>query len=553
MTFRTRILLASLIVAIAPLVVFALGARREVQQRLTRQFQERVSATSAVIREDVERQAAAIDSRLRTLSERIGNSAPQRAALLGFGEKGALLDYAPAVMPTTGLDYLLLLDSTGTVLSSGHFRNEYDRTIPAMPQLLAADGPVLVATRRAQGSFRALVRAHRFIIGERQFVLAGGIEVDSAFLNRLARDEAVTVSLDHGAGEPSLQPQALHEQIVLPFIDDATGTANVGDARWTITHSLTALETVQRGMDAWLLGVALAAIVLAIIIARILAERVNRPLEELAAQSTRVHLDRFDVGFATKREDEIGSLSRLLDTMVQRLRKSANELRAAERRATVGDMARQVNHDIRNGLLPIRNVITHLTEVARSEPGELRNVFVDRESTLQGGIGYLESLATNYARLSPRTERRACDVNAVIRAVLRDASPSERTRVQLDLSDAVPRVSADPVALRRIIENLTVNAMESLENGAGAVMVKTEASASDGGRRVNITISDTGTGIEAAVLDRIFDDFYTTKERGSGLGLSIVRRLVADMGGRIRVTSQPGQGTTFVVELPEAS
>jgi signal transduction histidine kinase len=95
--------------------------------------------------------------------------------------------------------------------------------------------------------------------------------------------------------------------------------------------------------------------------------------------------------------------------------------------------------------------------------------------------------------------------------------------------------------------------VESLENGAGAVTVKTDASASEGGRRINITISDTGSGIEPAALDRIFDDFYTTKERGSGLGLSIVRRLVADMGGRIRVASQPGRGTTFVVELPEAS
>jgi signal transduction histidine kinase len=552
MTFRTRILLASLIVAIAPLVVFALGARREVQQRLTQQYQERVDATSKIIREDVARHAATIDARLRALAQRIESSAPQRAALLQLGDRAPLLDYALGVMPTTGLDYLLLLDTAGTVLSSGHFRNEYDRSMAALPQLLAADGPVLVATRRAQGSFRALVRTHKFSIGERQFVLAGGIEVDSAFMNRLARNEAVTVSLDDTDDNRSPQPNSLHEQIVFPFIDDAAGTTTLGNARWTIAHSLADLEAVRRGMDAWLLAVALAAIILAIIIARIIAERVNRPLEELAAQSTRVHLDRLDVGFAMQRQDEIGSLSRLLDSMVQRLRRSANELRAAERRATVGDMARQVNHDIRNGLLPIRNVITHLTEVARAEPGELRNVFVEREGTLQGGISYLESLATNYARLSPRTERRVCDVNAVIRAVLRDAAMPERTRVQLNLSDAAPRVLADPVALRRIIENLTINAMESLENGAGSVTVKTDAGARDGERRINISIADSGSGIEAAALDRIFDDFYSTKERGSGLGLSIVRRLVADMGGRIRVASEPHRGTTFVIELPEA-
>ena len=69
---------------------------------------------------------------------------------------------------------------------------------------------------------------------------------------------------------------------------------------------------------------------------------------------------------------------------------------------------------------------------------------------------------------------------------------------------------------------------------------------------VTLTVADTGAGIDAEALDRIFDDFYTTKERGTGLGLSIVRRLVADMGGRIGVESERNRGTTFRITLPEA-
>jgi signal transduction histidine kinase len=562
MTFRTRILLACLAVAVAPLILFALGARRAVHDRLTAQFEARVSAASDVIRDDLTQQARAIGMRLQALAARIDEDAQQRAALLQRRERAALLDYASSVLPATGLDFLLLLDSAGTVLSSGHFRNDYDRVMPALPGVLAAQEPVLLAARRPQGRFLALVRAHAFRVGGQRFALAGGIEVDSSFVRRLARGAAhsMVVALEYDGDTLSSsngrtavrEASTLPEQIVIPFADDVAGAWELRQARWTITHSSAPLHAIRRGMDAWFLAAVVAAIVLALVMARVLAARVNRPLEELAARTSRVNLDRLDVEFALERQDEIGSLSRLLDAMVLRLRRSANQLRVAERRATVGDMARQVNHDIRNGLLPIRNVIRHLTEVAQGEPEQLGTVFEERASTLQSGISYLENLASNYARMSPRTEQRVCDVNAIIHTLLRDFDPANAARVRLGLSEATPRIAADPVALRRIIENLTINALESLEDGTGQVSIKTSIEGTGSERRISITVADTGSGIEEAALEHIFEDFYSTKQRGTGLGLSIVRRLVADMGGRIRVQSERGKGTSFRVEVPEA-
>jgi signal transduction histidine kinase len=197
-----------------------------------------------------------------------------------------------------------------------------------------------------------------------------------------------------------------------------------------------------------------------------------------------VNFEQLDVEFATERTDEIGSLARLLDAMVQRLRASVTQLRAAERRATIGDLARQVNHDVRNGLLPIRNVIGHLSEVAREAPGDLANVYAEREATLQGGITYLENLAGSYARLSPRADRKLCDLNMIVRSVVGNAGDKGSVRLQLDLGDGLPRVPADPVALRRILENLTINAVESLEGHAGAVTVKTSLTNAGAERRV---------------------------------------------------------------------
>jgi signal transduction histidine kinase len=553
-TFRTRILLACLAVGIAPLVLFALGARREVRERIGAQFEARVDASTATIRRELRTHTTVMDTRLSALARRIDNDPRLRAELLQLAERATLLDYAAQVMPTIGVDYLLLIDSAGSVLSSGHFRNEFDRQMNALPALRSADGPVLIATRRADGTLLALVRAHAFDVGGRSFVLAGGIAIDTAFVRDLAGDASGTlvVSLRYPGGTLASGPQpdrsAYIEEIPLRFIDDVAGAAGAQDAHWMVTHSLAPLHAVQRGMDMWLLAALAGAVVLALLIAQLLAARVTQPLEELAQRSTQVNLDDLDVALWTQRTDEIGTLSLMLDTMVHRLRSGAHELRAAERRAVVGDLARQVNHDIRNGLLPIRNVIRHLSEVAHTTPNELAPVFSDRESTLQGGISYLESLAANYARLTPRTERQRCDLNAVVRTVLEHATTAGDERIRMQLSASAPRVSADPVALRRVIENLVVNALESLERGTGKVTVQTAAT----DHVVTLTVADTGAGIDADVLDRIFDDFYTTKERGTGLGLSIVRRLVADMGGRIHVESERNRGTTFRITLPEA-
>jgi signal transduction histidine kinase len=561
MTFRTRILLACLVAAILPLILLAGGARHVVRERLTSQFRERVTASSDLVRRGLAFHAATIDARTRTIASRLLNEPDTRAALLDPAQRAALIDVAADAMATAGLDHLLLLDDDGTVLSSGHFRNDYHRSLPSFAdRLLRAGGPVLVASRRATGGFIALVRARAFEFGGRRFTLAGGIEVDSAFVARLAGgwSDVLVVTLVYPGGATAstaadVSTAAIVERVSLPFIDSDAADDALDEAHWTISHSLVPLDAVVRDMDRWFIAALAGALLLAFVTAGLAAARVTRPLEQLARSAGRVELDRYDAVLATRRQDEIGSLSRLLDRMVQRLRASARQLRETERRATVGDMARQVNHDIRNGLLPIRNVIRHLAEVAQESPADLGTVFHERAGTLEGGIGYLENLAANYARITPRTERQPCDVNALLEGLARDAAVPGDTRIGLELSRSLPHASADPVALRRIVENLVINALESLGESAGRVIITTATAGSADDARVVITIADTGVGIPADTVERIFDDFYTTKDRGTGLGLSIVRRLVTDMGGRIRVESAPGRGTTFTIDLPAVS
>ena len=127
-------------------------------------------------------------------------------------------------------------------------------------------------------------------------------------------------------------------------------------------------------------------------------------------------------------------MSRLLGDLAARLRTSTARVREAERRATVGDLARQINHDIKNGLIPLRNVMRHLAQVERDEPAALPAVFAERRQTVDSSIAYLETLATSYQRLSPPLDRRDCDLNALITDVVRAAQGHEHVEFGTDLT-----------------------------------------------------------------------------------------------------------------------
>jgi signal transduction histidine kinase len=282
-----------------------------------------------------------------------------------------------------------------------------------------------------------------------------------------------------------------------------------------------------------------------------LASRVSRPLAELAEKTSRLDLDRLNEDFSSERDDEIGALGNLLAAMTNRLRASTTRLRDAERRAATGELARQINHDVKNGLAPIRHVLRHLADTAAKSPERLAAVFGERRATLESSVSYLEDLARNYARLAPALDHGPSDLAALLEEVARGAR-TDAVEIAVRLEPEVTRVRADAVVLRRIVENLVSNAVDALEGRPGRVTLTTEPVRGAAEPLVRLAVADTGRGMSAEELRRAFDDFQTTKPSGTGLGLSVVRRLVGDLGGSLRVETRPGQGSTFSVELPAA-
>jgi signal transduction histidine kinase len=554
MTFRARVLIAGVALALAPLVMLAVGVRRETRARLTAQYERQARALVDRARGTLVRESDAVAARLARLAQALADDNRFRLALAGdTAQRAFLLDYASRVMRLSGLDALQIHDSTGRILSSGQFRNDFDRVDASTPRALAgASEPALLLARTAADPLVVLARVDSVTMAGRALAIVGGRAIDRAFVAGLTTDSAITMRLElpraSVTSDTATAERMAIDELTIPVIDTDGQPVT---ARLIASASFAPLQAFVRGLDRWFAAALAVTIVGALLLAGWLASRLTRPITELAEKTGRIDLDRLDVDFATDRKDEIGALSRLLDAMARRLRSGAARLRETERRLAVGEVARQVNHDVKNGLIPVRNVVSHLAEVAREQPASLPHVFTERQRTLESGLAYLETLAARYARLMPQFDGSACDANTVVKDVMDGVARHDGLQLDAVLADALPPVRGDAVMLRRIVENLVENAVESLAGGHGTVRVTTVAT--NGTRRgVVLTVSDTGPGMTRAELDRAFEDYYTTKPRGTGLGLSIVRRLVLDLEGSLRVDTAPGKGAAFRVELPAA-
>jgi signal transduction histidine kinase len=555
---RPRILLSVSLLVLLPLILLALGGRQQTAHRLERQHGERVLALGEILGRSLDRQRDELAEGLAALAAELRTDLELRGALADPGPGGRhRIDFAAARMSLMGWDHLQILDETGRILSSGHFREAFDRIQPGPVGALAAlpGGSALRRARRPEGEFLALVRGSSLDLDGRRYWISGGREVDRAWLDALAGAGQLDLSLV--LGDEVLVPGRAESAVWspgprLPYLDDRGARE---EALLRLYHPRDSLNTLLHSFDLWLalaLAITLAG---SFLMASWTSSRLSRPLRELADRSSRLDLDRpgqhGDWSRPSERRDEVGQLDRTLSGLAERLGVSARQLREAERRATLGDLARQVTHDIRNGFTPLRNVINHLSELAREAPADLPRIFLERESTLAAGLGYLEDLASHYSRLSPERSQEAVDLNALLGELLPPGLREPGIVYRLDLDPALPLVQADPGCLRRIAENLIRNARESLADRDGEIGIATSRERNAQGElELVLGVSDDGPGIPADRLERIFDDFYTSKPGGSGLGLSIVRRLSADLGGRVEVGGEAGAGARFRVRLP---
>jgi signal transduction histidine kinase len=236
--------------------------------------------------------------------------------------------------------------------------------------------------------------------------------------------------------------------------------------------------------------------------------------------------------------------------IVRRLKESREQLVHAEKLASLGQLAASIAHEINN---PLAGVLTYTKLLAKKISGDTleKGAALDYLSKMESEVGRCSRIIRNLLDFSRQTEPmlRLVDVNQVIEQVLAmvgHQAQLQNVDVVRELSPSLPKVMADSDKLQQVFTNLTLNAIQAM-SGGGKLTLRTSAANS----QVRIDVQDTGCGISKENLSKLFTPFFTTKEKGSGvgLGLAVVRGIIERHKGEIKVQSEVGKGTTFSVYL----
>jgi signal transduction histidine kinase len=283
--------------------------------------------------------------------------------------------------------------------------------------------------------------------------------------------------------------------------------------------------------------------------AALLSQRLLAPIQRLTEGVKAVAAGDLTRKVEVRSLDEIGLLAREFNAMAASLDRQREELRRAERLATVGRISAQITHEIRNPLNAIGLNAELLEEELAAEPSPPPDA-VQLVRAISREVDRLNGVAEEYLRFAkPPTPRMARhDAGEILASLLDFLAPelaAARVEVRRDLAAGLPAVRGDEGQLRAVFLNLLRNSREAMPNG-GVVRLRTRLV--DGA--VQIEVGDTGGGIPPGDLTRIFEAFYSTKERGTGLGLAFAHQVVKEHGGTIRCESELGRGTTFTIRLP---
>lgn len=292
--------------------------------------------------------------------------------------------------------------------------------------------------------------------------------------------------------------------------------------------------------------------VLAVFISLLAGNYLMRPLQLIRNRFSRLNIATTNEKIEYSRKDELGDLINEYNLMVDKLAESAEMLARSERESAWREMAKQVAHEIKNPLTPMKLSIQHLRKSWNDHSPEWENRLEKTTKTLIEQIDSLASIATafsDFAKL-PVPDNTKTDLTLILRNTLALFHDHPEVRIYSSLPEKECMVIADEKQLSRAFINLMNNALQAIPShhqGLITVNLRTENGIH------TVEISDNGTGIDEEKKPKIFSPNFTTKSGGMGLGLAMVKNIVDSAGGKISFISEKGSGTTFVIELPDVN
>ncbi len=284
------------------------------------------------------------------------------------------------------------------------------------------------------------------------------------------------------------------------------------------------------------------------IIGTVLVSRnITRPIGELAHATERFAKGNLEANIPIQSRDEIGALTSDFNTMASDLRTFLLERQTNETLLAIGRVSSSLVHDLRNPIEGLKLLSAELMK--RAEHGGPEYEVAD---TIHQSIARLSSLLTqslNFARLA-HPEFSPTDIVSLADDAVADIRPSDVV-IRKQYDNKIPPVEVDAVQLKRVLSNILLNAVDACRNNKKEAPGIVNLNLRTDGASIKIEISDNGPGVEPELHEKIFEPFFSTKPEGHGLGLSFGRQIIKNHGGELLLISEPGQGATFVIILPQ--
>jgi len=572
-TLRTRLVLGFALVALVPLALAMALLASRIQDTVRAEAASRLNATLGIVAAQIRDDGERLTRRLEVLARERSLAALGAAAQPG---DTSLVRELTTRRYLLGLDVLEWIGPGGLVIAAAREAppdsvfagaggaDENGDTVGEPRAVSPAPGASVepgAGGRTLLLIARAPVRARGAPAG----ILRGGVRMDATWLERQRGAAALDLALRGAGGATLASTLDPAEAPFLPLLEDPAGA---GLERRTHLVRGVPIGPRAAGRGAELLGIVSTAgadrtvaalwrtsallgafgLAVAILLGVLWSRQVAQPLERLAGFSARVARGDWEEPLELRSFAELETLARALDRMRSDLRDYRDRLRASERQAAWSQMARMVAHEVKNPLTPIGVSIADLKRSYEQGRQDFPQILAEAARTIGEEIEALKRLLqefSDFGRL-PEPELRPVRLAEVI-GDLRALYHAEVAagRLMLAGEGGEVQIAADRAQLRQALINLVKNGLEAAADGG---RVQVELGTVPGA--VTIAVADTGPGLEPGQRERLFVPGATTKPHGSGLGLTIVERIVTAHGGTIAVASAPGQGTRFEIRLP---
>ena len=291
-------------------------------------------------------------------------------------------------------------------------------------------------------------------------------------------------------------------------------------------------------------------VILSLIIAVFISNQVTKPLQLIQNKIRDIDLRKKNEYLEYNIEDEIGSLVKEYNRMVDELEQSAVLLAKSERETAWREMAKQIAHEINNPLTPMKLSVQFLQRAWNDNDPEFPDKLKNVSQTLVEQIDTLSAIASEFSNFAkiPKSKNENVDIVKIAKSSMNLFNDIENIKLNANFNNIENiTVFADKEKLMRVFNNLIKNAIQSIDDNKKGVV---DIDISTGNNNVLIKISDNGKGIDDDLKLKLFEPNFTTKTSGMGLGLSIVKNIVNDINGSVWFNSELGKGTTFYVKLP---